>query len=156
MKTPQKIIWTLFLIIGIIFNQSCDDLVQTEYVLKTNFVYKNQTKENISIVLYNQESEKFHTYLIEPNKEITVVITSEGPKTGVNTPFFLTNDYTKVATKVVVKFDASNKCLTYLENEGILDYKSYDNYDKSIRDKSNNTLIYNIDDEELNIATLCE
>ena len=136
--------------IGIIFNQSCDK----EYILKTNFVYKNQTKDNVNIVLYNQEGEKFYTYLIEPSKEITVVITSDGPKTGVNTPFWL--GYGKIAAKVVVKFDASNKCLTYIENEGILDYKSYDNYDKSMRDKSNNTLIYNIDDEELNIATLCE
>lgn len=41
----------------------------------------------------------------------------------------------------------------FLECQGMLDVKSYDNFPESMCKKTNNTLIYNIDNEELDLAT---
>jgi hypothetical protein len=156
MKTLQKTIWIKCLIIGIISSSlllnSCDTI--TEYRLTTNFIYKNLTLENVEIILYNQDGINFNKYVIEPNEEVKVVIIGDGPKTGINSPF-LTNSTSDSTTKVVIKFNVSSKCLTFIRGEGILNIKSYDNFTESMNNTSNNTLIYNIDAGELDLATTC-
>jgi hypothetical protein len=153
MKTLQKTIWINYLIISIsLLLNSCDTI--TEYSLTTNFIYKNSTSENIEILLHNQDGVNFNNYIIKPNEDITVVITGEGPKTGVNSPFS-TNSTSDSAAKVIIKFNGSNKCLTFLGGEGILNVKSYDNFTESMYNTSNNTLIYNIDQTELDKASAC-
>lgn len=156
MKTLQKTIWIKCLIIGIIFSSlllnSCDTI--TEYRLTTNFIYKNLTLENVEIILYNQDGVSFNNYAIKPNEEVKIVTTGDGPKTGINSPFS-TNSTSDSATKVIIKFSGSSKCLVFLGGEGILNVKTYDNFTESMNNTSNNTLIYNIDQTELDLATTC-
>jgi hypothetical protein len=156
MKTLQKTIWINYLIIGIstMFISSCDSGHTIEYNLKTDFIYKNLTSENIEIILLNEQGADFNHYTIKPNEETKIIISGDGPKTGINKPFSM-NSSTNIATKVILKFLVTNKCLTFLEGEGILDVKSYDNFSESMYKKSNNTLIYNIDSGELDLATTC-
>lgn len=156
MKTLQKTIWINYLIIGIIFSSlllnSCDTI--TEYNLKTTFVYKNLTSEDIEIILFNEEGVDFNHYIIKTNEDTKIIISGDGPKTGINKPFWINNS-SKIATKVVVKFLVANKCLTFIEGQGMLDVKSYDNFSESMYNTSNNTLIYNIDSKELDLAAPC-
>jgi hypothetical protein len=157
MKTSLKTLEFYLILIGmIIFTVSaCDDISQISYNLKTNFIYKNLTSEDLELILYDQENTKFQTYSIPPNKEIKVVISGDGPKTGISTPFNMRSDSRYIAKKVVVKFTTSNKCLSFSEMEGMLDVKKYDNFSESMYNTSNNTLIYNIDQTELNLAISC-
>lgn len=154
MKTLQKTIWINYLIISIsLLLNSCD--TTTEYRLATNFIYKNLTSENIEIFLYDENNIKYKDYLIEPNKEIKVLIERDGAKTGIGQPFRMTDDSRYIAKKVIIKFNTANKCLSFLEGEGMLNVKSYDNFTESMYNTSNNTLIYNIDQTELDKATAC-
>ena len=157
MKTSLKTLEFYFLLIGlIVFTLSaCDDNSQISYNLKTNFIYKNLTSENLELILYDEENTKFQTYSIPPNKEIEVVISGDGPKTGISTPFRMRSDSRYIAKKVIVKFIVSKKCLSFSEMEGMLNVKKYDNFSESMYNTSNNTLIYNIDSEELDLATPC-
>lgn len=135
---------------------SCDSGNRIDYNLKTNFIYKNTVSENIEIILFNKNDISFKSYLIEPNKEIIVSLTQEGSKTGLGQPFALENDIRYIATKVILKFTLSNKCLTHLEGTGVLNVKSYDNFLESMYSTSNNTLIYNIGKEEFDFASQCQ
>jgi hypothetical protein len=146
----ENLIIAFFLIIF----SSCD--TQTDYNFKTNFIYKNLTSETIDIILYDKDGGSFNNYLIEPNKEISVLINSDGPKTGIGQPFRMRNDSRYIATKVILKFTLSNKCLNHLEGTGVLNVRAYDNFSESMYNTSNNTLIYNIDSEELDLAKPCQ
>ncbi|MEP6930602.1 MAG: hypothetical protein ABI850_11330 [Flavobacterium sp.] len=154
MKIQQKTTSMLFLVIGISFSilniiTSCDK-GDVDYLLTTHFVYKNLTSENVSIMLFDKANSNFDNYLIEPKKEIIISLIQEGGKTGVGMPFGFKKHY---AAKVIIRFETSNKCLTDYKN--IFDPRLYDNFSKDMYNSSNNTLIYNIDKEELDLATLC-
>ena len=157
MKTYSKIFKFLFIAYGIIVFTllSCDGGHQIDYNLKTNFIYKNLTSEDLEIILYDKENTKFQTYSIAPSKQVEVVISGEGPKTGINPPFWIRNDSRYIATKVTIKFITSNKCLSFSTGEGLLSEKLYDNFSETMYNTSNNILIYNIDSVELNNATNC-
>lgn len=155
MKKFIKIFWINCIAVGIItlVFQSCD--VIKEYNLKTNFIYKNKVSENIEIILLDENNVSFNNYIIEPNKELNVLIERDGAQTGIGQPFRLRNDSRYIAKKVIIKFIVSNKCLSFSEAEGVLDVRKYDNFSESMYNTSNNTLIYNIDSVELNNATTC-
>jgi hypothetical protein len=157
METYSKIFKILFIAYGIIVFTllSCDGGHQIDYNLKTNFIYKNLTSEDLEIILYDKENTKFQTYSIESNKEIKILIERDGEKTGIGQPFRMENDSRYIATKVTIKFITSNKCLSFSTGEGLLNEKLYDNFSETMYNTSNNTLIYNIDSVELNNATNC-
>lgn len=157
MKTYSKILSFSFIAIGMIvfIFSSCDGGHQIDYNLKTTFVYKNSVSENIEIILFDKNDIIFKSYLIEPSKETIVSLTQEGGKTGLGQPFAFENDIRYVAKKIVVKFITSNKCLSFSEMEGMLNVKKYDSFSESMYNTSNNTLIYNIDSQELDLATPC-
>lgn len=155
MKTLQKTIWINYLIIGIstMFVSSCTTS-PPEYFITTTYVYKNLTSEAITISLFNEDNTLINKYLIEPNKEETISI-NDAQKTGIGQPFRFRDNKTGTTTKIIVEFESTNKCLTFLGGEGMLNVKSYDNFSESMYNTSNNTLIYNIDSEELDLATPC-
>nr|WP_315257639.1 hypothetical protein [uncultured Flavobacterium sp.] len=157
METYSKIFKILFIAYGIIVFTllSCDGGHQIDYNLKTNFIYKNLTSEDLEIILYDKENTKFQTYSIESNKEIKILIERDGEKTGIGQPFRMENDSRYIATKVTIKFITSNKCLSFSTGEGLLNEKLYDNFSETMYNTSNNTLIYNIDSVELSNATNC-
>lgn len=147
----QKITWIYSLIIGtscLFFLFSCDN-GDTEYVTTTNFVYKNLLNENVEIKIYNESEENFKNYEIPANSEVIVSLSYEGPKYGVGSPFF----YSISLSKVVIKFEGSNTCLVNYAK--ILDSKQYDNFNEEMNNQSDNTLIYNIDNEEVILASAC-
>lgn len=155
MKTYSKILRFPFIALGmIVFILSSCDGGEIEYNLKTTFIYKNLTSENIEIILFNQEGVNFNQFIIKPNEDTKIIISGDGPKTGINKPFWM-NSSSNIATKVIVKFLSTNKCLTFLEGEGLLNEKLYDNFSESMYNTSNNTLIYNIDSKELDLSTTC-
>lgn len=156
MKTLQKTIWIKCLIIGIstIFISSCTTH-SPEYFITTSFVYKNLTSETITISVLSVDDNFLNIYIIEPNKEETISI-NDAQRTGVGQPFRFRNNKYGTATKVIIKFITSNKCLSFSSGEGLLNVKSYDNFSKEMYNTSNNTLIYNIDKEELDLATTCQ
>lgn len=154
-----KTTWTHFLHIGIsaliiLFTNSCDE-GEVSYLLTTNFSYENMTSEQVKIILYDTNGINFKTYSIETNKEVSVSLTQEGDKTGLGQPFAFGNSTDKVATKAIIQFESSNKCLIFVEGKGILFVKDYDNFSENLYNISNNTLIYNIDNTELSNATTC-
>lgn len=141
-----------YLIIGIslvisTLNLSCDK-GEVEYLSTTNFIYKNLTSEPLELKLYDNDN--FKNYSIPVSSEIKISLTQSGGKTGVGRPFGFPNEGT--ATKVIILFTSSNKCLA---NSKILSVKDYDNFSESMYNTSNNTLIYNIDNTELSNATTC-
>lgn len=71
-------------------------------------------------------------------------------KTGVGQPFGFSDNY---ADNIIIKFINSNKCL--VDYPKIFSVKDYDNFSESMYNTSNNTLLYNIDIEELDLATPC-
>lgn len=155
----QKITWMHFLRIGIsaiiiLSTNSCDK-GEVSYILTTNFIYKNLTTEQVKIILYDINGMNFKNYSIEPNREVIVSLTQDGSKTGVGQPFAFGSSIDKVATKAIIQFEASNKCLIFAEGKGILFVKDYDNFSESMYNTSNNTLIYNIDNNKLSNATTC-
>jgi hypothetical protein len=157
MKILQKNILIRYFNIGInliilILISSCNG-GEIEYLLTTNFKYQNTTAEKVNIILFDENGINFNTYSIDPNEEIDVSLLQEGGKTGVGQPFAFGNSTEKIATQVIIEFETSNKCLA---NSTILNVEEYDNFTESMCKTSNNTLIYNIDQEELDLATTCE
>ena len=154
MKTVLKTTWMHYLIIGIslvisTLISSCDK-GEVEYLSTTNFIYKNLTSEPVELKLYDNDNNNFKNYNIPISSEIKISLTQSGGKTGVGRPFGFPNEGT--ATKVIILFTSSNKCLA---NSKILSVKDYDNFSESMYNTSNNTLIYSIDSVELNNATNC-
>lgn len=149
----QNINWMNFFHIGIsaiflLFTNSCDG-EEIDYILTTNFVYKNSTSVPVELKLYDNTNTNFKNYSIAVDSEITISLKQEGSKTGIGQPF-ATNE--GVATKVTILFTSHNKCL---DNSKILSVKDYDNFSESMYNTSNNTFIYNIDNTELINAVNC-
>jgi len=157
MKTCTKILSFFFIALGMIVFvfSSCDGGHQIDYNLKTFFVYKNIVSENIEIILFDENNNSFNNYLIKPNEEIKVTINRDGAKTGIGQPFRMRDDSRYIATRVTIKFITSNRCLSFSSGEGLLNEKLYDNFSESMYNSSNNTLIYNIDQTELDKASAC-
>jgi hypothetical protein len=147
----QKIIWMRYLIIGIsiivfpFFILSCND-TEVEYILETDFIYKNLTSETVELNLYNEQNDNYKNYSILSGEEIKIHSEVSGPRTGIGEPFF-------EASKIIIRFLSSNLCI---ENYPKLkDVKQYDNFTESMYNSSNNILIYNIDDDEYSQAENC-
>ena len=147
MKTLQKTIWITCLIIGILLN-SCGDPTD-DRLSSTHFNYVNQTEEPLELKMYNNLNVNFRNYSIPAGSTISIEIITEG-SIGVAGPFQFNDGY---AEKVVIRFETSNKCL--INYPKIKNESTYDNFTKSMYNTSNNTLIYNIDSEELDLATPC-
>jgi hypothetical protein len=148
----QKTIWMRYLIIGInilimpFFIFSCGD-TEDEGNLTTNFVYKNLTTENVELNLFNDQNLNHKNYSIFPNEEIKISSVSYGSKTGLGEPF-------EGVLKIILRFADSNKCVeNYFKLKSV---ELYDNFSVSMYNSSNNTLIYNIDDEEYDQAIDCD
>ena len=158
MKTQQRIIWINCLVIGIsiistMFITACSS-PPPEYSVTTTYIYKNLTSETITISLFNEDNTLLNEYIIYPSEEELIII-KDARKIGLVQPFRFRNNKYGTTTKLIIEFAANNKCLTFLEGQGILDVKSYDNFTESMYNKSNNTLIYTIDDAELNLSIPC-
>ncbi|MRX40089.1 hypothetical protein GJU43_12450 [Flavobacterium sp. LC2016-23] len=158
MKTQQRIIWINCLVNGIstistMFITACSS-PPPEYFITTTYIYKNLTSETITISLFNEDNILLNEYIIYPSEEELIIIKDAG-KIGLVQPFIFRNNKYGKTTNVIIDFAGNNKCLTFLEGQGILDVKSYDNFTESMYDKSNNTLIYTIDDSELNLSIPC-
>jgi hypothetical protein len=125
-----------------------------EYFITTTFVYKNLTSETITISLFTEDNTLLNKYVIEPGKEEKISI-NDAKKTGIGQPFRFRENKTGTTTKVIIGFESTNKCLTFLDGQGLLNEKLYDNFSESMYNTSNNTLIYNIDNQELDLATPC-
>lgn len=156
----QKTTWTHYSIIGIsvitllLLLISCDK-GETEYKTTTNFVYKNLTSEIVEVKLFNENNINFKSYTIQSNNELKLSLIQEGSKNGLCQPFAFYPSVAETATKVTLIFNSSNKCLSYLAGEGVLFVKDYDNFSENMYENADNTLIYNIDNAELGIATIC-
>lgn len=151
MTTLQRIIWILFLTIGLISNNCCGDRV--DFVLKTEYIYNNKTTQNIVIKLINSQDLVYKSYTINPNSSLNLLFESEG--TGILPAFWIDNGNSK-PTKIKVLFETDNKCITYQNNGGILNYKNYDNYNDSMNNNHKNTLLFDFDSSELSTATTCQ
>jgi len=149
-----------FLVIGIsnlimiILIISCSK-GDVEYKNTTNFIYKNNSVESIMLQLFNSNNNNFKNYIVEPQKELIISTTLEGSPNGLNQPFAFNSNSNNVAIKVILKFNNSDKCKTYTEGEGVLFLKAYDNFSLDMYNSTNNTLIYIIDNQELNEAITC-
>jgi hypothetical protein len=153
MKTFIRILNFSRISIGIITLtfSSCDGGHQIDYNLTTTFRYINLTDESVELQLFNNTNTNFKNYSIPVGSEISISLKQDGGKTGLGTPFGFKDNY---ASTVTIKFNLSNKCLANYPN--IKNVKGYDNFSESMYNTSNNTLIYNIDSEEMNLATPCQ
>lgn len=153
MKTFFRILKLSSISIGIIVIalSSCDTGHTVDYNLTTTFRYINLTNESVELQLFNNTNANFKNYSIPVGSEVSIPLTQDGGKTGLGTPFAFNDNY---ATTVIIKFNISNKCL--INYPDIKNVKGYDNFSESMYNTSDNTLIYNIDQQELDLATVCQ
>ena len=148
MISLPKIISLLFITIALISLNSCRTI---DYVVRTEYIYNNKTSQNILLKLLDTKDNNYKSYEIGKNTSLQIKIESEGEK-GIIKPFG--NDV--YPSKIVLVFIDENECITFENGNGLLNFKEYDNYTSSMLDSRNNTLIYNIDDVELNLANACQ
>ena len=145
----QKTIWIVFLITGGIINLFNSCTTQKDGTIETNYLYKNLTSENVIIKFYDENGYlSDRDVIIAPNLDWKIQKTDIGPSNGIIPPYSVIN-------KIVIYFPVSNKCVTYNTGSKIFDYHLYDNYEPSMNNNSNNTLIFNIDQEEITMSTTC-
>lgn len=123
-----------------------------EYITKTHYTYINSTSSRVALILYDPSDTIIRAIVINPQQSKVENLSDDGPKTGIVKPFASNN---AVVAKVLVKFDDVNKCLTYTNNQGLLSYENYDNYNPSMLNNSENSLVFDIGTEELNSAQDC-
>lgn len=140
----------LFILIPLFITVSCDSRV--DYLITTEYLYKNSTASKVNMALYDENSILIKTIAINSQQTEMESFTSDGPENGIIRPFF---NNSAVVAKVILKFESTNKCITYINNQGLLDYKNYDNYDDSMVDKNENTLYFDIGSEEENSSVNC-
>lgn len=146
MKTLQKTIWIMCLIIGIPLSSCTDTQPENDRIY---FYYTNKTNENVELKLYDKNGVNFKNILV-PSKLTSQVDLKQNNGKGIGTPFLFDEGY---AEKVVIRFETSNKCL--INYPKIRGSKYYDNYTDSMLNSYGNILQYYIDIEELNLATTC-
>ncbi len=152
----QKIIWTLFLIIGIsVLDHSCSKRV--EPIKTITYIYKNKSGIDLDIEVYN-EGDRFKIFSLSTNMEVeTNTIRDEGP-----VPFLFYEPTMKYGDSVVIRF-SNNHCLSYSRKSGsgslgdkIFDYRKYDNYSPDLVEQSKYTLYYTITVDDYNESVVCE
>jgi hypothetical protein len=147
----QKIIWIRFLIIGGIvslFHSCGKTIVDENFYTETSYIYKNTTSENVIMRFYDSNGQSTsEDKTMTPSQEIKFVKSGEMGK-GIIPPYTVTQ-------KIVLYFVTSNKCVTYNSGDKIFNYEQYDNYNASMNNYTKNTIIFAIDQEELDIATTC-
>jgi len=140
----------MLLILSLFTVSSCRSDV--DYIIKTQYTYTNSTSSRIALIFYDPSGMVIRAIVINPQQSKVENLSDDGPKTGIVKPFANTNG---VIAQVLVKFDDVNKCLTYSNNQGLLNYEQYDNYNPSMLNNSENSLVFDIGTEELNSAQDC-
>jgi hypothetical protein len=146
MKTYSNKFYVFVTLINL-FLISCTDTQPENDVIY--FSYVNKTNENVELKLYDKNSVNFKNVNISPNSTYQVSLNQNKGK-GVGIPFLFDEGF---AEKVVIKFEASNKCLVNYYK--IKESKFYDNYLDTMLNRYGNYLDYIIDQEELDLATTC-
>lgn len=139
-----------FLVLSLFALSSCRSDV--DYIIKTRYTYTNSTASRIDLILYDPSNTVLRTIVINPQQSQVENVTSDGPQTGIVKPFANSN---AIVAKVVLKFESVNKCITYINKQGLLSYENYDNYNPSMLNNSENSLVFDIGTEELNSAQNC-
>ncbi|MCU7617060.1 hypothetical protein NZ698_07610 [Chryseobacterium sp. PBS4-4] len=129
---------------------SCDQ--QVEYFITTEYQYSNSTASKVSLILYDQSNQIIEVIEIEPQQSHTDYLEAEGFEKGIVPPF--SYSYGKTL-RVVLKFESSNTCITYTNNQEILDYTRYDNYMPAMLSGNHNTLVFDIGSVEEAMAINC-
>lgn len=137
---------TLF-IFSFVFLLSCED--RNQNALKTHFEYKNLTQEDLELKLYKAEGQNPEIYTIQKNGSKTFTYTTDDVHgdPGVSTPF-------QDTYKIVIKFLATNKCVENFPKLKVV--QDYDNFSPEMYNNYENTLIYNIDNEEYAVSQTCQ
>lgn len=150
----QKTIWMPFLIIGIsltsTFLKSCDDIV--EPVKTVQYVYKNQTENDLVMDVFSQTSILIHSYNIKPNEQI-ISNTTKVEEPGL---FYYDSDTNKIGDSIVIKF-SSEKCVFWTKNNGdrIFSVSEYDNYSTELLKEKEYQLEFSITQSDFDQAVDC-
>jgi hypothetical protein len=139
----------IFLLIGIsiLFSIISCDKTDDNGSTDTRFSFKNNTIQNVELIVYNRNTQNTEVFLLEPNQVKTFQkICTDGAGNGICEWFTTENDLT-------FKFIADDNCL--INYPKTTDSRMYDNFTTAMYNNSVNTLIYLIDDEEVAAATPC-
>jgi len=152
----QKIIWKPFLIIGIslvtVFLKSCDKSKIVEPIRTVQYVYKNETKNDLVMDVYSQIGTLIDSYNIATNEQIISNITKvEGPVL-----FYYGSDISSIGDSIVIKF-SSDKCVFWTKNNGdeIFNISEYDNYSEELLKESEYQLEFSITQSDFDQAVDC-
>ena len=152
----QKTIWKPFLIIGIslatIFLKSCDKSEIVEPLKTIQYVYKNQTKNDLVMAVYSQTETLIDSYSIAINEQIISNTTKvEGPIL-----FYYDSDISSVGDSIVIKF-SSDKCVFWTKNnrDEIFNISKYDNYSEVLLKENEYQLEFSITQSDFDLAVDC-
>lgn len=152
----QKIIWKPFLIIGIslatVFLKSCDKGKIVEPLKTIQYVYKNQTKNDLVMAVYSQTETLIDSYNITTNGQIILNETKvEGPA-----PFYYDSHISSIGDSIVIKF-SSDKCIFWTKENGdnIFNVSEYDNYSEKLLEKNEYQLEFSITQSDFEQAVDC-
>lgn len=152
----QKTIWMPFLIIGIsfasLFLKSCDNSETVEPIKIVQYVYKNQTENNLVMDVFSQTKTLIDSYSIAPNERIITNTTKvEGPAL-----FYYDSDSNSIGDSIAIRF-TSNKCIFWTKNDGdkIFNVTEYDNYNTELLKEKEYQLEFSITQSDFNQALDC-
>lgn len=129
----------------LIFFTSCRD--EQQKALITNFEYQNKSAGPVELRLISEQGNEVHPIAKNGSFKLARIEKAEHlGDTGLLHPF-------PGYTKVIIAFPDLNKCTANYDK--ILDVKRYDNFNETMYNNSENTVLYLIDEEELNAATNC-
>ncbi len=142
-----------YLIIGISlvcilsFLTACNDDEQVDGTVYTTYQYYNKTNQSVLFKTYNN-MELMNNEIIEPQGYLELkdsILIASGP--GIVAPF-------QSIDEIIIEFEDAQKCLSNYQK--LWNFKEYDNFNENMFHMENNTLIYNIDSEELEKAIACD
>ncbi len=101
------------------------------YGYTVNWVYENNTGNNITLEVYNQLGEKFSQWEIQDQANIIIPETEHEHYIF---PFFLDSKITRIAVSVIARFE-NGKCLEYSKrkedsSKNIFDLMNYNEYEQ--------------------------
>lgn len=153
----QKIIWKPFLIIGLslvtIFTKSCDKGKTIHPIKTVQYIYKNQSQNDLVMFVYSQTRTLIDTYNIATNAQIITNTTKlEGP-----TLFYYDSDMNSIGDSIVIKF-SSNQCLywTKKDDDKIFKVSEYDNYSEELLKEKEYKLEFSIKQSDFDQAIDCK
>jgi len=152
----QKIIWKPFLIIGIsivtVFLKSCDKGKIVEPRRTVQYVYKNETKNDLVMDVYSQIGTLIDSYIIVTDEQIISNITkAEGPSL-----FYYDSHISSIGDSIVITF-SSDKCVFWTKSNGdeIFNISEYDNYSEELLKESEYQLEFSITQSDFDQAVDC-